>query len=163
MWAASSGSKMSPLAMTGMDTVCFTWRMMSQSARPAYIWVLVRPWMVMAAAPAASMAWAKATALTLPLSQPFRVLTVTGTPASRRTASTIAMALSGSFIRAEPSPLLATLGTGQPVLMSMQSGWARSMTLAAAWAMQSMSLPKSCTAAGCSVSPSSIRRRVFLS
>ena len=65
--------------MTGMDTAALTSRMRSQSARPAYIWARVRPWTATAAAPACSQTRAKSTAFTLPLSQPLRNFTVTGT------------------------------------------------------------------------------------
>ena len=89
MCTASSGSAMSPLAMTGMFTACFTSRIMSQSALPAYIWARVRPWTATASAPADSISWANSTALTLPLSQPLRILTVTGLPQAAFTAVTI--------------------------------------------------------------------------
>ena len=47
----------------------------------------------------------------LPLSQPRRIFTVTGTGLAFTTASAMRPAFSGSFISAEPSPLDTTLPT----------------------------------------------------
>ena len=133
-------------------------------ARPAYICTLVRPWTATAATPASSMAWANSTQLMEPLSQPRRNFTVTGRPpAPRITASATFTASSGVRISPEPSPELATLGTGQPMLMSMMSAPDFSAAMPAACSMQAGSLPKSCTAAGCSPSPSWSRGMDFLS
>jgi hypothetical protein len=100
--------------MTGTPTARFTSRMMVLSARPAYI-----------LAPGAAMdrdggyarllgIWANSTALTLPLSQPLRIFTVTGQGTASRTARMMARASSGFSISAEPSPLLTTLPTDSP-------------------------------------------------
>ena len=69
----------------------------------------------------------------------------------------------GSRIRPEPSPELATLGTGQPMLMSMRSAPDTSWAMAAAYSMHTRSLPKIWAAAGCSPSPSWSRGMDFLS
>ena len=79
------------------------------------------------------------------------------------TASATRTALSGVRIRPEPSPLLATLGTGQPMLMSMKSAPETWRAMAAASSMQTGSLPKIWAAAGCSPSPSWSRGMDFLS
>lgn len=118
----------------------------------------------MAATPTDSSILARSRQTMFPLSQPRRIFTVTGVPwAPRITASATRQALSRSRSRPEPSPLLATLGTGQPMLMSMMSGWATSRMMAAPSFMQARSLPKICTPPGCSSGPSSMRGRVFLS
>ena len=58
------------------------------------------------------------------------------------TASTMRAALSGSRIRAAPSPLLTIFPMGQPMLMSRTSAPVCSMAIWAASAMQDGSLPK---------------------
>ena len=96
------------------------------------------------------MSRAKSTAFTLPLSQPLRNFTVTGTATAFLTASTILAASSGVFMRAEPSPDLTTFPTGQPMLMSRMSAPESSSAMAAASAMISGSCPKIWAAEGCS-------------
>ena len=160
---ASLGLNTSPLARTGIFTARLTSRIQSQLAVPAYIWFRVRPWTATAAAPASSIARANSTQLMEPLSQPSRNLTVTGQPAPRTTASSTRTALSGSRISPEPSPELATLGTGQPMLMSMRSAPDTSWAIAAASSMHTGSLPKIWAAAGYSPSPSWSRGMDFLS
>ena len=88
---------------------------------------------------------------------------MTGQPAPRTTASITFTARSGFRIRPEPSPELATLGTGQPMLMSMKSAPDTWWAMAAASCMHAGSLPKICTAAGCSPGNCCSRDRVFLS
>ena len=66
------------------------------------------------------------------------------------TAATISAASSGVRMRAEPSPDLTTLPTGQPMLMSIISAPEMSSARFAPSAMDSGSWPKICTAAGCS-------------
>ena len=134
IFAAAAGESTSPLPMTGMETASFTCRMISQSAGGAYISSRVRPWTVTAEAPASSQIFAISTALTEFLSQPLRIFTVTGTGTARTTAETIARQSRGLFMRAEPEPLLAILGAGQPILISMKSG-SYSMQIFAASAM----------------------------
>ena len=136
--------------MTGIVTARLTSRMMSQSARPAYICTRVRPCTAMAAAPACWHICAKATALTFPPSQPLRNFTVTGTSTALTTASMMRPASSGSRMSAEPSPLRMTLPTGQPILISRMSAPEYASAMGAASAMTSGSWPKICTAAGCS-------------
>ena len=99
-----------------------------------------------------------------PLSQPRRNLTVTGRPpAPFTTASATRTALSTSRIRPEPSPLWATLGTGQPMLTSMMSAPDTSPAMAAASSIHVSSLPKIWAAQGCSPSPSLSSGMDFLS
>ena len=148
MCAASAPLTTSPLAMTGMDTARFTSRMMSQSARPAYICARVRPCTATAAAPAPSQSRAKATAFTSPPSQPLRNFTVTGTSTAAATAETISAASPGVRIRALPSPLLTILPTGQPMLMSMMSAPDISRARRAPSAITAGSWPKICAATG---------------
>ena len=131
---------------------------------PEYIWVFVRAWTATADTPASSMRLANSTQLMEPLSQPRRNFTLTGFPAAPRTTAAAARAaLSGSRIRAQPSPELATLGTGQPMLMSMISAPDRSSARAAPFSRKGSSQPKICTAAGRSPSPNFSREGVFLS
>ena len=106
--------------------------------------VFVRPCTATAAAPACSSAAASAGALHEPLSQPRRILTVTGTATAPQTASTIRAARSGSFISALPSPLLTIFGIGQPILISMKSAPDSSSAIAAPSAITDGSLPKIC-------------------
>ena len=75
---------------------------------------------------------------------------MTGTGTAFTTASTMRPAFSGSFIKAAPSPLFTIFPMGQPMLMSMMSVPAASRAIWAASAMQTGSLPKIWTAAGCS-------------
>ena len=96
------------------------------------------------AAPLSSMRRVKSSTLMLPLSQPRRHLTVTGTSTALTTASTIFPASSGVRIRPQPSPLFATLGMGQPMLMSRKSQPEISSASRAPSAMVSGSLPKIC-------------------
>ena len=117
----------------------------------------------MALTPACSSIFASSTALMLPLSQPRRIFTVTGTGLAFTTASAMRAAFSGSFIRAEPSPLATTLPTGQPMLMSMSAAPDTSAAIWAASAMHWTSLPKIWAAAGRSLSASFRRPRLFLS
>ena len=98
----------------------------------------------MAAAPACSSMAASTGALHEPLSQPLRILTVTGTSTAPQTASTMRAAFSGSFIRALPSPLFTIFGMGQPVLISIKSAPDASSASAAPSAITEGSLPKIC-------------------
>ena len=150
MCAASSGVNTSPFAITGICTAFRASRMMSQSARPAYICARVRPCTATASAPDASMSLANSTAFALPLSQPLRNFTVTGTLTAAFTLSTILAASSGVFMSAEPSPDLTIFPTGQPMLMSRISAPEISSAMTAASAMTSGSWPKIWAALGCS-------------
>ncbi len=163
MRTASSPENTSPLAMTGMDTASLTSRMVVQSAVPPYICTRVRPWTAMADTPASSSIFARGTALTLPLSQPRRIFTVTGTGEDFTTASASRAAFSGSFIRAAPSPEETTLPTGQPMLMSSRSAPLASTAICAASAMQGISLPKIWAAKGRSPGKGRSSWRLFLS
>ena len=146
-----------------MDTAAFTWRMVTQSACPAYIWARVRPWTARADTPACSSICESSTALMLPLSQPRRIFTVTGTGEASTTAWAIRAAFSGSRIRALPSPLETIFPTGQPMLMSIRSAPEISAAMHAASAMHTGSLPKIWALAGCSPGDSFSRPRLFLS
>ena len=106
--------------------------------------VFVLPWTAIADAPACSSIAASSGALHELLSQPLRILTVTGTGTAFTTASTIRAAFSGSFISALPSPLFAIFGMGQPMLMSIKSAPDASSASAAPSAMTDGSLPKIC-------------------
>ena len=163
MRTASSGFQISPLAITGMDTASLTARMQFQSAWPLYTWARVRPWTATAEAPACSRIWANSTQLQLPMSQPRRNLAVTGTETAFTTASMMRPAFSGSFIRAAPSPLPTIFPMGQPMFRSTMSAPECSRAIWAASAMQTGSLPKICTAAGCSPGNCCSRDSVFLS
>ena len=137
--------------------------MVDQSACPPYICTRVRPWTVMPATPTLSSSTASSGALMLPLSQPRRIFTVTGTFTALTTASAMRAAFSGSRISAEPSPLLTTLPTGQPMLMSRMSAPLASMAICAASAMQTGSLPKIWACIGCSPGKGASSVRLFLS
>ncbi len=80
---------------------------------------------------------------------PERSLTVTGSPLPRAAARATATARAGSARSAAPAPVLHTLGTGQPMLMSIRSAPAAA-TVSAAEAITSGSCPNSCTDTGCS-------------
>ena len=54
IFCASSGVRISPFPITGMSTASFTFLIISQSALPVYIWLLVLPWIAIAFAPAFS-------------------------------------------------------------------------------------------------------------
>ena len=163
MCAASSPENTSPLAMTGTDTSRFTSRMISQSARPAYICTRVRPCTAIAAAPACSQSFANSTAFTLPPSQPLRILTVTGTGTAFATAATISAASSGVRMSAEPSPDFTTLPTGQPMLMSIICAPQMSSARFAPSAIVSGSWPNICADTGPLPSGMCSSEAVFLS
>ena len=100
---------------------------------------------MIALAPASSITLATSTALTLFASHPLRILTVTGTLTALTTALTISFILSGFLRSALPAcDLIATLGTGQPILISIISGCILSSTNLAALTKESTSLPKIC-------------------
>lgn len=125
MWGTCSGSVMSPLPITGIDrTAATTWAMPSSRARPLNICSVVRPCTVMAAMPTSSSCRASRGATMRESSHPRRTLAVTGTrpPECCSTARTIRSASrvveSGSQSSSEPPFFLATLSTGQPMLIS---------------------------------------------
>ena len=89
------------------------------------------------------------TALTWSSSKPFRIFTVTGFWIAPATFSIIFPARSGFFIRAEPSPLFTTFGTGQPMLISKISNGRSSICFAIS-PIISGSDPKSCKETGVS-------------
>ena len=120
--SASCAVLMSPFPITGIETACFTLRIISQSAGGVYISSLVLPCTAIASAPACSQIHATSTALILFLSHPLRIFTVTGTDTAFLTAETISPHKSGRFIKAQPPPLLLILGAGHPMLMSMAWG-----------------------------------------
>ena len=99
----------------------------------------------MAAAPAASQAFATSTAVICSESQPARSFTVTGwPPLFFTTASVTRPQRSGSSMRRLPAPEEVILGAGQPMLMSMKSNSYFWMSPAAS-PMVSGSAPNSCT------------------
>ena len=95
----------------------------------------------------------------LPLSQPLRIFTVTGTETAFTTASTIRAARSGSRMRALPSPLFTIFGIGQPMLMSRKSAPDSSSAKAAASAITEGSFPKICAP---HTPPSVLRSKLML-
>ena len=94
------------------------------------------------AAPASSMRLVKSSTLMLPLSQPKRHFTVTGTFTAWTTERTMSAASSGVRIRPQPSPEPAIFGMGQPMLMSIKSQPEISRARIAPLAIISGSLPK---------------------
>ena len=106
-----------------------------------------------------SIRFVKSRTLMLPLSQPRRHLTVTGTSTALTTLETIWPASSGVRIRPHPSPELAIFGMGQPMLMSMKSQPEISNASLAPSAMVSGSLPKICAP---QMLPSFFRRSLAL-
>ena len=79
--------------------------------------------MVIAEAPALSTTLAISMALIFFSSQPLLIFTVTGIGTDATTASTISFTFFGLFNRAEPAcDLIATFGTGHPILISIISG-----------------------------------------
>ena len=126
---------------------------MFQSALPSYPCALVLGWTVIALAPASSIILATSLALMLFSSQPLLILTVTGQGTASTTASTISFIFSGFFKSAAPACYLtATFGTGQPILISMISGFINSYTFLAATTKLVLSLPNICCAIGLSSS-----------
>ena len=121
--------------------------MVDQSASPVYSWLAVRPCTATAAAPACSMRAANSAAVFSPAAKPRRILTVTGTRASHTHVSTSDAASSGSFMSADPSPLVMTLRAGHAMLMSMSVSLSptRSCTAFTANANCSGLVPNSCT------------------
>ena len=121
--SASCALSISPFATTGTFTAAFTAAMAAGSTVPGvYICSRVRPCTAMAAAPAASQAFAASAAVMCCASQPVRIFTVTGRPPlSFTTAATIAPHRSGSSKRRLPAPPAVILGAGQPILISIKS------------------------------------------
>ncbi len=118
IFAASSTLKMSPLAMTGTVQTSLTAAITDQSLLPEKPCSLVRGCTIIISAPACCIFSAKDGALMLSLSQPARILTLTGFCETSLTADTISKASSSLRIKALPSLFLVTLGTGQPMLIS---------------------------------------------
>ena len=115
----------------------------------------------MAAPPDSSITCAISGAFILFSSKPALILIVSGLSSASAIFSTILPTSTGSFIRAEPSPLLTTFGTGHPILTSIISN-SLSESLFAISAMISGSEPKSCNASGLSSGTVFIRSSVFL-
>ena len=98
----------------------------------------------MAPAPASSSFRAKPiTASTSTLSQPERILTVTGRSTARTMAKTIPAARSGNRSNAEPASALTIFLTGQPMFTSTTRA-PSSAVIRAASAISPGSFPKSC-------------------
>src|SRR6185312_13080061 len=76
------------------------------------------PWTITPAIPTFSNSRASAGAVSESSSQPRRIFTVTGTLTDLTTASTSATAVAVWHIKADPPPVLTTLLTGQPMLIS---------------------------------------------
>lgn len=148
--AASATPRTSPLPNTGMRcTASTTRRMPSWLTRPPNPCSRVRPWIVTAATPTVSNCRAKYGAVSWSSSQPSRIFTVTGTGTASttlRTSSTVAPVV--SHRSDDPPPVLTTLRTGHPMLMSTLSASWRSTSHLAAPAISSAFDPKICTAIG---------------
>ena len=94
-------------------------------------------------------------------SQPMRIFAESGTSTASRMARMMAKAVSGVRRRPEPSPWLATFGTGQPMFTSSIFAPAATASCAPS-AMISGSEPKSCTLMGSSSSVRSKSSKLFL-
>ena len=140
---------MSPDAITGTPTSSTSSAVRVWSAVPVYICLAERGWSVSEATPTASSLGPSSSASRDPLSMPRRILTVTGTSTASTTARASPQARSWSERALAPAPVLVTLRTGQPKLMSTMSAPA-STTIRAASAIRAGSEPKICTASGCS-------------
>ena len=112
-------------------------------------------------APASSHIRANSAANSSSSRMPARHFTVTTFPLRLQPRMTAA-ALFRSCISALPSPLLNTLGTGQPILISMMSNASRNV-LSAMRSITAGLPPSSCTALNGSSSVVSRRRLVALS
>ena len=93
------------------------------------------------------------TQFTEPLSQPFLILTVTGTGLASTTEEIILSASPGSRISAAPSPFDTIFGVVHPILMSTISAPDISAAITAALAIVSGSDPNICAQQGCSLPP----------
>ena len=115
---------MSPFPMIGIERDSLTSLIIDQSALSPYLCSLVLGWTVIADAPASSTIPATSRALMQLLSHPLLIFAVTGTLTLSTTASTISPIFGGFFRSALPAcDLTATFGTGQPMFMSMMSGF----------------------------------------
>jgi hypothetical protein len=148
MRTTSSGALMSPLPITGMSSASTTAAISSQRACPVYICVRVRACSVNAFAPASCMRSAIPTGSRVSSLQPERVFTVTGRCVAPTTARMMRCTSSRSLRQPDPPFRFTTFLTGQPKLMSTNSGWKTSVTSAAASAMAAGSAPKICTPIG---------------
>ena len=115
----------------------------------------------MALTPACSSILASSTALMLPLSQPRRIFTVTGTGLALHHRLGEAGGLLRVFHQGRAVAVGHHLAHGQPMLMSMTAAPETSAAMTAASAIQVMSLPKIWAAAGRSLSASFKRPRLF--
>ena len=122
MRTMSAAVVMSPLPKTGMSRASTTRAISSQSARPENIWVRVRAWRVNALMPASCILSAMPTGSRCWSFQPLRVLAVTGRWVAAITARMICWTRSRSRRQPLPPFRWTTFFTGQPKLMSMNSG-----------------------------------------
>ena len=120
--------------------------MISKSAFPEYISVLVLPCIVIADTPAFSAICANSTATILFVSQPFLNFSVTGLVEFFTTAFITFSAFSISNNSLLPSPFFTTFGAGHPIFISTIS--ASSLTYLAAYPIVSSSLPNICMLIG---------------
>ena len=107
--------------------------------------------MKIAAAPTPSSTRTKSGAVMFLSSQPRRILAVIGNFTALTIVFTRCAVLSNSVIIAEPPPVLQTLRTGQPMLMSIESTPIDSRYCAAS-RISSGTAPNNCTANGLSAS-----------
>ena len=108
--------------MTGMSSASTTRAISSQLALPENICVRVRACSVKARAPASCIRSAMLTGSRVSSFQPLRILTVTGRCVAPMTARMIRSTRSRSRRQPEPPFRCTTFLTGQPKLMSMNSG-----------------------------------------
>ena len=135
--------------------------MVSYSASPMKASARVRPCTESAWMPHCSARRAMATPLRELLSQPVRILSVTGTSTACTTLSSRRATSASSRSSAEPAMTLQIFFAGQPMLMSMICAPFATLTLAASASMAG-SAPTICTDFG-SGSPSWLARRLVFS
>ena len=140
--AALSGEVTSPFPIMGivMRGLLLTRAIGSQSASPVYICARVRPWIAKARMPTSCKRSAISSMMICSLSQPKRVLAVTGNFTAFTTCLAISTIRGTSRSNPAPAPFWATRLTGQPKFKSMKSG-CTSSTIRAASTIESTKRP----------------------
>ncbi len=111
-----------------MSSACTTAAISSQRALPVYICARVRGCSASTLAPASWQRSAISTGLRISSLQPLRIFTVTGRCVPARTALITPVTSPMSLRQPEPPLRFTTFLTGQPKLMSMNSGAKTSVT-----------------------------------
>ncbi len=111
---ASSGVLTSPFPMTGTDVFRFTSAITSQCASPVNFSERARAWTVIHRTPERSSTLATSGALVQVLSQPMRILAVTGSLTAFTTAVVTRSRRSKSVSMAAPASRAMTFRTGHP-------------------------------------------------